>query len=64
MYGKCPECKASVMRVNAQAIDIVDGTRSLKGVTYNCTKCSTVLSVDIDPLALKAAIVTEVKKKG
>lgn len=64
MYGTCPECKQAVMRVKAKAIDVVDGARTLKGVTYSCNQCGTVLSVDIDPLAFKAAIVSEVKKKG
>lgn len=64
MYGTCPECKQSVQRVKANAIDIVDGSRTLKGVTYCCNQCGTVLSVDVDPLALKAAIVAEIKKKG
>lgn len=64
MYGTCPECKQAVMKVKAKAIDIMDGARSLKGVTYSCNQCGVVLSVDIDPLAYKAAIAAEVKKRG
>lgn len=61
MLGKCPKCEAVVSRaiVNTLDLDVIGGTSYL-GVTYSCPACQTVLSVQMDPLALTAAIVTDV----
>jgi len=40
--------------------------KSLRGVAYSCPRCSTVISVGIDPMALKSdmvhQVVEEIKK--
>lgn len=62
--GKCPGCGQIVLRATLHGIDIdyPFGT-TWKGVTYNCPSCSTVLSVAIDPIALKTDIINGVVKK-
>ena len=62
MHGKCPKCEKTLSYVNIDAIDAKDGPRSWKAVSYNCPYCSSVLSVAIDPLALKADTVNEILK--
>lgn len=61
MNGKCPKCEAVVSRaiVNTLDLDVIGGTSYL-GVAYSCPACQTVLSVQMDPMALTAAIVTDV----
>lgn len=61
--GTCPKCDAEVAAVNANAVQIeVSGGVLLKGVSYFCPKCSCVLGVSFDPLALRADIVSQVLK--
>lgn len=62
--GKCPGCGKAILRATLHPIDISQPFGSTwKGVTYNCTSCSTVLSVAIDPFALKNDIINGVVKK-
>jgi hypothetical protein len=53
MVGKCPKCEKLIASVNANEIRVNSGTNSWVGITYNCPFCFTVLSVAIDPVALK-----------
>ncbi len=61
--GKCPKCGKLVTWVNTMSADAKAGARTWRGVLYCCPFCSTVLGVQIDPVALKADIVDEVVKK-
>lgn len=61
--GICPKCGTEVNAVNASTVQIeVNGTQLLKGITYFCPKCSCVLGVSADPVALKSSIVSEILK--
>lgn len=61
--GKCPKCERPVLRANLHAIDVgVPFGTTWKGVSYNCPNCGTVLSVGIDPIAIKTDIVNAIKK--
>ncbi|NJO34446.1 MAG: hypothetical protein HC869_16285 [Rhodospirillales bacterium] len=64
--GKCPKCEKVVRTVNVERIDISAGIgrATWVGVSYVCptAACRTVLGVEIDPIALKADIVKEVRK--
>lgn len=64
--GKCPKCEKLIPHVTLQAITIktalIGGTDWL-GVSYQCPFCRTVLSVSIDPIALKSDTVTEILRK-
>ena len=59
--GKCPGCQKTISKVRVENIDITEGfTPTWKGVSFLCPSCSCVLSVGVDPVALKADIVAEV----
>ncbi len=61
MTGKCSGCGKTVVSVNGHAlkINMPDG-KSTKGITYQCPSCQTVLGCQVDPIFLKAGIVSEV----
>jgi hypothetical protein len=62
--GLCPYCKTTLSSVNIEGIDgNVSYTPSWKAITYSCPFCQSILSVQIDPVALKTDIVDEVIKK-
>ncbi len=62
MAGKCPKCGHSITRVNTDKIQISlpDTHKRLRGVTYACPFCLYILSVAIDPVAMKSDIVREI----
>lgn len=61
--GTCPSCKKIVRGVEADGIDIsVNLMPQWKGVAYHCQSCRAVLGVEIDPVALKADILAEIKQ--
>lgn len=61
--GKCPKCNSTITAVQIEPVDIRQGFESrFHGVSYSCSSCHAVLSVSIDPLALKADTVTGVKQ--
>jgi transcription elongation factor Elf1 len=62
MIGTCPKCEGMISVVNANPIEINVNGRLLKGVSYACQGCNSVLSVEIDPLAVKADIVSAISK--
>ncbi len=61
MVAKCPKCESSI--TNANLADLNVGSpfaQQWKGIAYTCPRCSTILSVAIDPIAIKTDIVKEV----
>jgi hypothetical protein len=56
--GKCPSCKAALSYVNIADVDVRATRNSWHGISYNCPLCLTILSVGIDPVALKADTIT------
>lgn len=66
MFGpsaKCPYCHKVISTVNVETIGIETGLSvGYKGVTYSCPGCHAVLSVEMDPIALKADIVRDLLK--
>ena len=63
--GKCPKCENVMASVYIQAVTakIPFQTDSYKAVSYQCPSCRTVLSVEVDFLALKGDIAKAVKKE-
>jgi hypothetical protein len=55
MSGKCPKCEKLVGRVTIDNITAKAflGRGEWKAVAYLCPMCQTILSVGIDPVALK-----------
>ena len=62
LNGKCPYCKDLVQRVNLATVNVVGSKNSWVGVSYSCASCGVVLSVAIDPFALKADLKKEVSR--
>ena len=59
--GKCPNCDKTLTNVNIEDVTISVGfTPTSKGVSYVCPDCHSILSVQIDPVALKAEIIDAV----
>jgi hypothetical protein len=64
MSGKCPKCEKLITYVNISDVDVKSGGQNdWRGISYNCPYCGTILSVAIDPIALKGDIVDEIKGK-
>ena len=62
--GKCPKCKKTIAKVSIEDVVIYVGTQARwRGLNYLCQDCKAVLSVGIDPIALKADIVAELLAK-
>ena len=62
--GKCPSCHQLVTYVRLTASQIhADTGEQWVGVNYLCPTCETILSVAIDPVALKADTVTGVIRR-
>jgi hypothetical protein len=58
--GNCPKCDDPVKSVNLREVSIKAPGGNWVGVSYQCSNCNAVLSVGIDPIALKTDIVNEV----
>jgi len=62
--GKCPACGAVVGHVDVQDMPVhLSGLPHLKGVSYLCPICHTILGVGVDPMALKQDTVNEIVKQ-
>ena len=59
LNGKCPYCKDLVQRVNLANVTVVASKDSWVGVSYSCASCGMVLSIAIDPVALKSDLKEE-----
>ena len=58
--ANCPKCDKPLRMLNAQALNTpVEFGHKLNSLAYTCPSCHAVLSVGIDPLSLKAEIVSE-----
>ncbi len=62
MSGKCPKCDTGISKVTAKPIKLEGAHINLKGVSYSCPWCSSILSVEVDPFSLVAEIVKRLKK--
>jgi hypothetical protein len=52
--GKCPKCDATIFRVTVESVEVQGAGTSYRGVSYVCPSCDCVLSIQLDPLAVKA----------
>jgi hypothetical protein len=66
--GKCPKCEKVLQHVDIEPIEIrKDAKRAFHGVTFLCPDCRTILSAELDPIALTADMtrtMAEKLKKG
>jgi len=62
--GKCPKCESTIRKVKIEDVDVYVGMQNAwRGISYICHSCNSVLSVQIDPVALKADIIQGVFNK-
>ncbi|HXA75556.1 MAG TPA: hypothetical protein VNV41_00335 [Candidatus Acidoferrales bacterium] len=59
--GTCPKCEKHVGHVNIAEVSVgqIFG-QQWRGIKYCCASCGCVLSVAVDPIAIKSDIVAEV----
>ncbi len=62
MLGKCPKCDSIIAHVNLKEVTINAPDANWTGVSYQCPLCHCVLSVGIDPVALKNELRDEILK--
>ena len=59
--GKCPKCEKVVTSVRIEDVNVAVGFQpKWQGIAYCCPSCNTMLSVQIDPVALKTDIINGV----
>jgi hypothetical protein len=62
--AQCPKCDTVLAHVDLEGVSVRSAAgRSWHGVLYSCPYCSATLSVGIDPVALKADVVSETVAK-
>ena len=61
--GECPKCGKTVSAVNGEHVNVKTSGKTLHGLSYYCQSCNAVLSVTIDPVALKTDIVDEIVRE-
>lgn len=60
--GRCPKCEKPLSSVRFEEIDITfNGSPAWKGVAYICPVCSTILSVQIDPIAIQTDVLDSIE---
>jgi hypothetical protein len=62
MNGLCPKCEGIITQVNLARVSVMAQGNTWVGVSYQCPSCNCVLSVGIDPVALKTDTVEEILK--
>jgi hypothetical protein len=65
MPAKCPKCDKEMPYINGEKAEIKpqEYPKSYQGVVYSCPYCSVVLSVQIDPVELRASLLAELDRK-
>lgn len=59
MNGMCPHCQAVLAHVNVGRLDVHADAKKWVGISYMCPYCTKVISVAIDPIAVKTDTVKE-----
>lgn len=62
--GKCPKCDAKSSQHDFERIELKmkHDRVMLKGLQILCSKCSTILGVQVNPLALEDHLIDRLKK--
>ena len=59
---KCPSCDNQIGSVKIVSVDVyTNSPKTLKGVAYTCPQCACAISVAVDPVALNAGLLANIK---
>ena len=58
--GKCPGCATSIASVNFEPISVRGGPLTWEAVAYLCPECHTIISMGMDPVAVKTETISEI----
>ena len=61
MTTKCPKCEKVLAGIAVKEVRGCAGDRVWHCVSLNCSRCGTSLGVQLDPLAIKAELMDEVR---
>lgn len=62
-YPNCPKCGSQIISMDVKPMDAqVFGGNSYKGAAYVCPHCNSVISFQIDPVAVSADEVNDLKR--
>lgn len=62
LAGKCPKCEQVLSAVSiADITGNVNFQETWKCIAYSCPSCQTILSVQIDPIAIKTSLVAQIE---
>jgi len=59
MAGKCPKCEKLISSVRCDPVTVNASGGNWHGVSYSCPLCFSILSVSVDPIAVKEDIVQD-----
>lgn len=62
--GKCPKCEKAISSLKIEQVPASTGVGGTewKAISFCCKSCGVVLSVQIDPVAIKADILNALGK--
>jgi uncharacterized protein with PIN domain len=61
--GQCPHCDSVMRAVQVESVSVKQGFQETwHGISYHCPSCKKILSVGIDPVALKTDTVKAILK--
>lgn len=63
MAGKCPKCDSVISNFNIKQMNGQAPGNVWRSIACCCPSCGTILSVAIDPIAIKTDVVNEVVRK-
>lgn len=65
MNGKCPKCEKVVTRATIADVPAKAfmGRMQWNAISFSCPHCSTILGIQIDPIAIKTDLIDELMRK-
>lgn len=64
MAGLCPSCDKVLSSVNFDEVNVKSlGSQTWRGTAFLCPFCRHILSVQIDPIAIKSDLIDELLRR-
>jgi len=59
---RCPKCETVLTSVKVEYVSVeASFSEKWKGAAYTCPRCGVLISVSIDPVALKAELLEDIR---